>query len=231
MNNFYFPAHHEKLRDQNLEFNRLYAYPSVPSINDKKIILDSGAFHMHKARKKIDSAYVGALVKHYKKYQHLENVYCIAADTPKNFNKSLEITRLMLQSIPLLCPVLHNPKKHKIDLFSIKKQIKAYAALCSNRFIALSNNSLDIYRDFESIKHCVQLAKNEFRHVHIFGAGYTADEVKKWQETGADSVDSIGYYTDASSGVALDGDYSKARGFLELSLKNLLELNRLCKKN
>jgi hypothetical protein len=229
MNNFYYPAHYDALREQNLAFNRLYAYPSKPTITpNHKIILDSGAFHMHKARKPITTEYVRRLIEHYKPYMNMPNVYCIAADTPKNFSKSIDVTLRMLEYIPNICPVLHNTKKGCVDIFNIKKQVNKYAERCSNRFIAMSNNRLDISRDFSDIRYCVQFAKKHFKHVHIFGAGYTPAQVKLWQDTGADSVDSIGYYTNAQYGVVLSENYSKDDDFKSMSMKNLLYLNSLC---
>lgn len=228
-NNFYYPAHYELLRNDLLFFNRLYAFPNKPTItNDCKIILDSGAFHMHKAKKPINEQYAIKLIEHYKKYSHLDNVYCITADTPKNFSKSLQLTEMMITEIKSICPVLHNSQKGCIDLFSLKKQIKIYSIICQDRFIALSNNDLSPEIQKKELKYIIEMAKDYFKHFHVFGAGFSAQNVLSWKNTGADSVDSIGYYTDALKGVVWNSAYSDCDTFKNMSLKNLKEANRLC---
>jgi len=234
MNNFFYPAHHYALRDYLLEYNRLYAYPNTPTITDShKIILDSGAFHMHKAKKPINVKYADKLLKHYEKYIAYKNVYCICADTPKNPYKTKQLLDYMLKSNPLICPVIQNPcKRNQIDLYGIIKQIKLYKSMCSSRFIAMSNNSIDIFNNsnMNALKFIVNEAKKYFEHFHFFGAGYNYFDVLQWKKTGCDSIDSISYYTDAKHGLqwqqGSDKLASSGKKFIELSLENLKIANK-----
>jgi hypothetical protein len=229
LSNFYYPAHHELLRNDLLKFNRLYAFPSKPTVTkDCKIILDSGAFHLYKAKKQLNDKYIERLITHYNHYSGLHNIYCIAADTIGSITASIDKAKMMQEQINNICPVLHNLGKGCIDLFSLKKQIKIYSQFCNNRFIAMGNNDLDSTKQHKEIKYIADMAKSYFQHFHVFGAGYSAQDVLNWKKTGADSVDSIGYYTDALRGVVWSGDYSEQDNFKSMSLKNLKEANKLC---
>ena len=230
MSNFYYPAHHNKLREYLLGYNRLYAYPNAPSItNEHKIILDSGAFHMYKARKPMTIEYADKLLKHYEQFKGLGNVYCVCADTPKNPYKTKKLLEYMLKQNPLTCPVLHNPSNKGFDAFSIKKQIDEYSKICSDRFIAISRSQLDINSNntLNTMKFVVGLAKKHFKHFHVFGAGYNQYEVMRWRKTGCDSIDSISYYTDAECGDSWNSNYDGSCDFISLSIANLTEANRI----
>jgi hypothetical protein len=230
LSNFYYPAHHNKLRDYLLEYNRLYAYPNIPTVtNEHKIILDSGAFHMYKAKKPVTIEYADKLLEHYEQFKTYSNIYCICADTPKNPYKTKKLLEYMLKENPLVCPVLHNPSDKGFDAFSIKKQIENYSELCSDRFIAMSRSKLDINSDkaLNTLKFITKIVKKYFKHFHIFGAGYNHNEVLRWRKTGCDSIDSISYYTDAEYGESWDFNYDGSGDFIPLSLANLMEANRV----
>jgi len=196
-------AAHKQLAPQLNEFNRLYAFPTVPDLDGQhKIILDSGAFGLSKSGRKMDAQYLNDLALHYQKYGQQKNVFCIAPDVFKNSHQSIRQYKDFTQRYPNIkvVPVLQFQTKN-IDLFNAKKQIDEYSRLSNSGMICVSNNKFNPVKQFDELQYIVKKIRHKFKHVwiHVLGAGYSHNNVKDWLKTGVDSIDSISYYTDAQA--------------------------------
>lgn len=189
-------CYNKRLKRELLDFNRLYAYPNEPDINDKMVILDSGAFHLSKSGKRMDDKYIDSLATHYKRFHQFKNVHCIAPDTFKNPFDSMRKYKEFKEKYPniSICPVIQS-KSSNIDIFDIKKQIKFYD---DHEFICFSNNKFDPVKQKQELKYIRGLIPDK-TWVHVLGAGYSHNNVKDWVKLGYNSIDSVSYYTDAES--------------------------------
>lgn len=183
------------------DFDRLYAYPREPifSNNNKMIILDSGAFGLSMANKKMDATYIKNLGLHYLRFM-TENTYCIAPDVFKFPTLSMKQYEQFKRMYPLLdvAPVIQFTEP-VADIFSAKKQIKFYSGLCKPKMICVSNHKFDIQKQMNALKRICNFIYKAFGDVkiHALGAGFNCRDVGEWMKTGITSMDSISYYTDA----------------------------------
>ncbi len=209
-------------------FNRLYAYPNIPLLDDShRIILDSGAFGLSKSGGEMNGLYISKLAKHYKKYGNQANVFCIAPDVFKNSTQSIKQYEEFIgrHKEIKVAPVIQFTSSH-IDLFSIKKQIATYQKITNSRMFCISNNKFDAVKQFKELKFIVDEIKRKNGNIliHVLGAGYSHNNVKDWMKTGVDSIDSISYYTDAQAGLEwVMGSYktnSSTLCFSDLAIKN-----------
>jgi len=185
------------------DFNRLYAFPNIPDLDDQyKIILDSGAFGLSKSGGKMDAQYLQQLAEHYRNHGKQKNVYCIAPDVFKNSHKSIRQYKEFIARYPdiKVVPVLQFSST-SIDLFNAKKQIDEYSRYSKSGMICISNNKFNSRKQYEELKYIVKKIRLKFKNVwiHVLGAGYSHNNVKDWIELGVNSVDSISYYTDAQA--------------------------------
>ena len=205
-------------------FNRLYAFPTIPAIDQKyKIILDSGAFALSKSGGKMDTTYIASLAQHYKKYGKQLNVFCIAPDVFKNPHKSLVQYKDFIKLFPdiPIAPVLQFQHTN-IDLFNAYKQVGEYSRLSKSKMICISNNKFNPVKQTEELRYLVKKIRSKFKDVwiHVLGAGYNHNNVKDWIALGVNSIDSISYYTDAQHGLGWKQD-SYQTGPSDLSFKQL----------
>jgi hypothetical protein len=209
-------------------FNRLYAYPNIPLLDDNhRIILDSGAFGLSKSGRSMDESHIAKLAKHYETYGKKANVFCIAPDVFKNATLSMRQYKDFIAKYEKIkiVPVIQFVSSY-IDFFSIKKQVTAYQKITNSRMICISNNKFDPVKQFKELKFIVDeiKRKNGDILIHVLGAGYSHNNVKDWMEIGVDSIDSISYYTDAQAGLEwIAGSYktnSSTLRFHDLAIRN-----------
>jgi len=218
----------KQLEPELLAFNRLYAYPSIPILdNEKIIILDSGAFALSLSKKKMDAAYIAKLAEHYKKYGGQKSIFCIAPDVFKSPSLSIKQFKEFINNYPdvTITPVLQF-QSSSIDLFNTKKQIDEYSRISKSKMICISNNKFNPVKQFKELNFMVENIRQKLGniHIHVLGAGYSHNNVKDWLKTGVNSVDSISYYTDAQNKLAwIPHSYQQAASnlkFKELALHN-----------
>lgn len=203
----------EQLRGQLLPYARLYAFPTEPEppAGDKFIILDSGAFGLSQAGKRMDSDYIQRLKAHYQRFQ-ADNVLCIAPD--EYLSPSVSVARYLEWDGPAVVPVLQFARARKLDATGLFRQLSAYAPFAERlpRYqgrpvVALSNPGL--YADEvapSTLAFICSLIRRTFPNawIHMLGAGWNIQDIRGWaaRPGGFDSMDSIAYYTAAQAGEA-----------------------------
>lgn len=189
------------LRGEFTSLNRLYAYPTEPEISKKGlIILDSGAFGLSKAGRKMDVFYMKDLHDYYSTYNHLQNVVCIAPDEFLNPYQTMQNWKYWnSKGYCKVSPVIQCKEEKKISPFEVLKQVQFYKGFNID-FIAFSNPSLRS-KEVKSndLKFAIQTLRDAFPQawMHNLGAGWNANDIKGWFQYDFDSIDSIAYYTDA----------------------------------
>jgi hypothetical protein len=216
------------------DFNRLYAYPTIPDLDDEKtILLDSGAYMLSMQRRVMTLGYIDKLAAHYQHYAISDNIHCIAPDCFKNPVVSIRQYRHFVDnySVPI-APVLQFVSS-EIDLFNTKKQIDTYARLSKSRMICLSNNKFNPVKQSRELLHIVDNIRRKFSntHIHVLGAGYNHNNVKDWMKLGIDSMDSVSYYTDAQHRLAWRRNSYETQAsdlsFKEIALHNARTANEI----
>lgn len=193
----------KRLEPELSRFDRLYAFPNTPNITaEHMIILDSGAFALSCKNKKMDEQYIQDLARHYKQYASHDNVYFVAPDV----FKFPELSMRQFLYFKSICDIDIAPvvqfKNSTADLFSAKKQINFYKKHCKKlRLICISNHQFNISKQSTNIVKIVEMIKQSFGDIkiHVLGAGFSSLNVMDWIRTGITSMDSISYYSDASS--------------------------------
>jgi hypothetical protein len=204
----------QPLRGQLLHYSRLYAYPVEPEPPDGSgfVILDSGAFGLAMARRKMDDEYIAALAAHYARYAG-ERVLCVAPDEYLNPRRTMA-NYAAWRSAPVV-PVIQSSRRRTVDAYDVRRQVQFYSEYLSNipRYrdrpvIAFSNPAL--YAAEKPLPVWRTLCAVIRAHIpdawiHVLGAGWSPDDIRVWRETGVNSIDSIAYYTSAQSGEAWSG--------------------------
>lgn len=215
------------LRNKLLEYNRLYAYPTVPELEqiNKFIILDSGAFGLSKLNKEIDKAYMFRLNQHYLKFGASDKfpIIAVAPDVFLNPIKTIEnFEYWQKKGYCRVSPVLQASENKKLDYNLFKFQVDFYKKY-SNDFILFSNPSMtaidminqDVERIFTYIKD------SGFKWIHILGAGWFPTDIRNYNRIkNFDSLDTIAYYTSAQQEKESWDKSLKSDDWIEKSLKN-----------
>lgn len=190
------------MRGHLLHFPRLYAFPSQhEGMHDAKfIMLDSGAFSLSLQGKEIDEKYIIRLLGFYKKHGGSNKfpIIAVAPDVFLNPHKTMYNYKFYCnRSDNFPAPVIQFERKKKLDLFTVMKQCKFYKNY-NPSFLCISNPSLEAGESFLMHK-IIEIVRNELNPdwIHILGAGWSGDDVRRWSYFDCDSIDSIAFYTDA----------------------------------
>lgn len=186
----------KQLRGKLLDYNRLYAYPSIPeqAKSGGFVILDSGAFALSQSGGNMDDNYMQRLNTYYKKFAR-ENTYCAAPDVFLNpFETVSNFQFWKLKNYHPVCPVLQSSKRY--DIKDILWQIDEY----ESEFWFFSNPSLtgrQAQGKYRLLKQmCEKIRSMGGKWIHCLGAGWNLQDIKDWWQLGLfDSMDSIAYYT------------------------------------
>lgn len=176
--------------------SRLFAYPAKPHFdnNGRIVILDSGAFGLSVAKKKMNLNYMKELSEHYNQY-YKNNVICIASDEFLNPSQSMRNIQIWTKNnlFSDITAVLQADKKHIINIDNLKMQIDFYLNFTNK--ICFSNNGL-YGKHAKSLEKAFYYAKNKgVKWIHILGAGWSLEDIKDWEKVKYfDSMDSIMYY-------------------------------------
>lgn len=211
------------LRSQLLDYDRLYAYPNIPEINDVDlIILDSGAFALSFKKREMDLSYLEDLSYFYNKwYQY--NVKCVAPDKFLDFKKTMK-NFISWHNIGLfkdVCPVLQSDKKHNLDKRIFYYQLDFYKEFYKGNldFIFFSNPAcraneypINFFKDLKE--------KYGIRWIHNLGAAWDKKDILNWSNfKGLDSLDTIAYYISTNE---LSGNWNNIKGNkIEISISNV----------
>jgi hypothetical protein len=190
-------------------FNRLFAF----NVNwsNKPVycagcfnILDSGAFHLYHAKRKMDAKYVHSLFEFYSAYGKNDYTFCIAPDVLADSNKTMtqfETYYSFVRGVTIV-PVIQLGFK-SFDLYSVKKQADFYKPYKLKMF-AFGNNigkyTDGIRNDLIALNRLMRKILGEDIWIHILGAGFNCVDAYNWLRCGFNSCDSISYYTAAHSG-------------------------------
>lgn len=201
MMQFVFPVP-DFLRGELLHASRLYAYPTLPELppaTDGLILLDSGAFHLSKAKKRMDAVYMEKLAAHYEQFQG-ERIYAVAPDeflNPKQTLKNWEYWHACGYPADVV-PVLQCTRKGTYDWKAIQEQALVYKEY-SPDFICFSNPGLRCLEKTELLREMMSRVRRitGAKHLHNLGAGWDIQDICAWRDSGIfDSIDSISYYTE-----------------------------------
>lgn len=189
---------------------RLYAYPTIPEILETTpkspfVMLDSGAFHLAKAKKgylAMDEAYMSKLALHYEKYKG-ERIYRIAPDVflnPRQTIKNWE--RWHKNGYPAdIVPVIQCEKKKRYSWKIIYEQTEVYREWqCP--IVCFSNPGMRAHESPELLSEIITMIRERTgaQHIHNLGAGWDVEDVREWRRQGIfDSIDSISYYNSTRS--------------------------------
>lgn len=108
---------------------------------------------------------------------------------------------------PRVYPVIQMRRREQIDLYTAARQAQFYGrhdvVFFSNPFLTASQAKRACVRELFAVLR----EYTRCRRLHVLGAGWTPEDVAGWRELGADSIDSIAWYTDAQAGKVwhLDG--------------------------
>ena len=175
---------------------RLYAYPCEPGFeNGGFVIIDSGAFGLSQAKKKMSVSYMKKLSEHYEKY-HTENVFCVAPDEFLNPQQTMFnfVTWQKTKLFSKICPVLQSDTKYIANEKTMLQQAEFYKKKSDSKVIFFSNPSMYAEKYLDKIFKKVK--EIGFDWIHCLGAGWDIEDVKKWGSMQyLDSFDSIAYYT------------------------------------
>lgn len=180
--------------------SRLFAYPRVPNFENegKIVILDSGAYGLSLRKEKMNDMHMQNLSKHYEKHCK-KNVLCIAPDEFLNPYQSMEnfFKWHSKKYFKNIVPVLQCSKKYEINTKELIDQIKFYQKYKPKAY-CFSNNYLTadiaVNSDLTKIIKFLKL-KLGISWVHNLGAGWSLEDIRKWEQIGFDSMDSIAYYS------------------------------------
>jgi len=189
------------LRGDLLNFNRLYAFPTIPeSLGDSQfIILDSGAYTLSKRRKTMDIKYIDKLYEHYKKYKTSKNIICVAPDVAGDFKKTMKNYEYFRTKYDLnVMPVLQFPD-HEFNWSLLKYQIEFYKDFIADIqmmfFAKRGAYSSELYA-YEVDKK-IRYIQNEIGidWIHLFAAGWNRVECRMIGKLNNKiTMDSIAYY-------------------------------------
>ena len=193
--------------DEYLTYDRLYAFntksPHIPEHSDNTfVILDSGAFHLDKAKKSMDAIYIAQLMSFYRVHGVNPNTYCIAPDVVGSAKKSME-QYAQYNSLALninLVPVLQLPRK-QVDLTLLKKQCEFYTVY-KPKMLAFANNfGRAEFSNTPSLQSAHKLIRYYFDNtwIHVLGAGYDCQDAVNWLQIGFNSCDSLSYFISAQA--------------------------------
>ncbi len=205
-----------ELRGKFLGHHRLYAYPSEPELptGDEFVILDSGAFWLSKAGGRsggMSQAYMHCLAEHYAKYQTSDAaLVCVAPDVYGNPEQTMrQWAWWHSEGLPQVAPVIQFTQKH-LDHNEVSIAIRqcAYYRAWSPEFVLVSNLCVPGIRAAQGMPLILSVVQKVLhpRWIHVFGAGWSPEDIRAWREIGPDSIDSIAYYTAAQEGQSWDGD-------------------------
>jgi hypothetical protein len=182
-------------------FNRLYAYPNIPEVfeNNTFTILDSGAFHLFMAKKKMTLEYIDNLAEHYLKYSG-KNIFCVTPDVPRNYIETIKNFQYFYTKYDIVLSPVIQCSNESFLIHEIDYQLKAYKEILGDidylffnkrgkRFAELIETKFD-----SKLEYC----KKEYgvNRIHIFGGGWGLEDVNVFKKFKyADSIDSIAYYT------------------------------------
>ncbi len=198
--------HH--LRGKLLDLPRLYAFPAEPELPppaDGFIILDSGAFAA--GGKALGKTHAERLYMHYRKFA-AERVVCIMPDTLFDYQQTLKMWRWWLRTYPdvRVAPVVQCERRGDAGVYSTMqsmaefgKHVDKWPRLFGRPFIAWSNSFM---LGLDALERGVKTSITIVRRyapgawIHVLGAGWDVADMRAWLvEIGADSVDTIAYYT------------------------------------
>lgn len=199
---YVFPYCHkyEKEISQIKNINRLFAFPNIPTFDNKAlVILDSGAFALSQSKKKITSKYMFELSEYYHKYsKQYNNILCIAPDVFKNPLASISNIKKWryFNLYKNITPVLQNSQSLIIDKDELIYQIDFYASLGYKTLCYSIFGANAILHKQQHIEEVFLYAKEKgIKHIHCLGAGWSLEDIKVWIEIkGWDTMDSIAYY-------------------------------------
>lgn len=196
---YIYPRHEESDGAINrLGLPRLFAYPHVPK-TDSFFIMDSGAYALSIRKQKMTTSHMVKLSAHYAKY-YRDNCICIAPDEFKNPFVSMRNWAMWHASglFEHITPVIQATKNYSIELTQLFNQVDFYTQSRKVRTMCFSNNGLRgedaKAQRLYSLFHYMR--RKGVQYIHVLGAGWGIDDIKKWQQVGGwDSMDSIAYYT------------------------------------
>ena len=177
---------------------RLYAYPCEPRFkNGGLVILDSGAFGLHQAGQKINSAYMQRLSEHYKKYCN-ENVFCVAPDEFLNPEQSM-LNFIKWKKAGLfekIVPVLQSERKLYVNEKSLLQQATFYKKYSDVIFFSNPSLNAEQAKAYRIDKIFKKIKNIGFKWIHNLGAGWNLADIKLYSQMQyLDSFDSISYYS------------------------------------
>lgn len=190
----------KQLRGSLLEYNRLYAYPSIPESPAENgfVILDSGAFGLSMQGRSITKTYMAKLNEHYK--QNIsDNAFAVAPDVFLNPAKTIRNWKYWhSQDYIDVCPIIQFSEKGMIDLANIRYQVDVYKEH-HQKFWLVSNPSIcgNYALSSRNLQTVFEMCRNAGAEwIHILGAGWSIKDIQVWSlVSGFDSMDSIAYYT------------------------------------
>ena len=197
------------MRGKLLEYNRLYAYPSIaePPAPNGFIILDSGAFALsrQKAKRKRDYGYMRNLARFYEatiEKWGTHQVVPVAPDVYLRPDVSMAHWETWHQhGFPNVAPVLqaHKTGDYGFGVFREQAQFYANDRNWNAEYLFVSNPGCRAAACAPKLlKELVEMLREitSARHIHNFGAGWDAADIRGWANMNAfDSIDSIAYYT------------------------------------
>lgn len=189
------------LRGKLLDYNRLYAYPTIPEPlhNAEFIILDSGAYALSKFKGKMTNNYINNLAIHYAKYKTNNNIICVAPDRGGDYKTTIKQFEYYLTNYEYnISPVLQF-SGHDFNWYELKFQIEYYKQNLKNvEFIFFAKRGAYSYelKDVEITKKIEYVLKElECKWIHFFAAGWGINEVKQFANFHKYiSIDTINYY-------------------------------------
>lgn len=188
----------EKKIEQIEGLARLYAYPCKPEFaNGGLVILDSGAFGLHQAGKKMNFAYMKRLSEHYEKY-YADNVFCVAPDVSVNPMQSMQNFKRWHKNgfFKHIVPVLHSDKIDSFHMDTMLYQANFYRKYSDVVFIGSPKLSAELAKQVRISDLFKELKLMGYRWLHKLGVGWNLEEVKVWRDMPyLDSFDSIAYYS------------------------------------
>lgn len=210
------------LRGKLLEYNRLYAYPTLPEppAENGFVVMDSGAFAMLKSEREIDKNYMVKLAKHYQEHGQFERYFCAAPDVSKNPKKSMSNFLFWKnEGFPKVYPVLQFESRG-FNWYSIEKQMDFYLSylqeipflfFAKRGSTAIECVNYKLNEKLEAIKQ-----KYGVKWIHIFAGGWNKTDVATFSTVDSlDSIDSIAYYDRAKH----DGNNYKDWGIMKGSME------------
>lgn len=100
---------------------------------------------------------------------------------------------------PRVYPVIQMRRREQIDLYAAIRQAQFYGrqdvVFFANPFLSAAKAQRACVRELFSVLR----EHTQCRRLHVLGAGWSPEDIAGWRELGADSIDSIAWYTDAEA--------------------------------